>query len=246
VVDEQLAQLAAAGLGNITCCVLGSPAQRDEAWSIGRRHGLNLDMADRHDDLGLYEIPTLKLVQQWARSGGDGCCLYLHTKGVSLPQDENRQQWRRLMMAHVVGRWRQNMEHLKRADMVGVNWIQDADHPHFQGNFWLARQSWLALLPDIEQFQRSRSGMLADKPWRQVCAEMWLGSVFHHEVLSLVCTNADLWHGRGAFAWSLEAADPPQRCGCGKKELPPLKPGQCRLWFSKSTRRLIKTHRHGE
>jgi hypothetical protein len=51
----------------------------------------------------------------------EGYVLYLHSKGVSNPFDENRMKWRRLMMHELIKNWVYCISRLKYYDVIGVN-----------------------------------------------------------------------------------------------------------------------------
>lgn len=95
----------------------------------------------------------------------DGCVLYAHNKG-SYNQDPRSDEWRRSMAYHIVVRWKESLEFLKKVDAVGCHWLTPKNHDHkypfFAGTFWWAHLSYIKTLgvPDTD----NRYG-----------AEIWIG-----------------------------------------------------------------------
>lgn len=192
VVEEQCRDLASAGI-DPTVFAIGS--EEDMAWL----RQLGLDLVGSSTNLRDYETPTLALLDQWCQDNPDGAVLYLHTKGVSRSNDKNKIAWRLLMMHYVVGNVRENLEKLRVADMVGVNWQNCARHPHFSGNFWMARADWINSLPSVEEYRAGGGPRIAGHPWERMHAEMWLGSRPWHHIESLCCSDTNLWSGDTVF-----------------------------------------------
>ena len=171
-----------------TACVLGDSDGLkfvESIWPVAY-HG---------ERFGEFETPTLQRLWEDCRANPTGAVMYVHSKGVSAPTDPVKAAWRRLMTRHVVGRWRENLDKLAIADILGVDWQQSASYPHFQGNFWMARADWIARL-DSPTEHRARGGpWIAGQMWDRMHAEMWVGSKAYHQVESLVCTDWDIWSG---------------------------------------------------
>ena len=82
---------------------------------------------------------------------------YIHTKGVSQPNSQVRQDWRRYMSYFVIGKWRYCYKCLDYYDACGVNWRMPGGpitHPHFSGNFWWANSSFITRLPPLNENNR--------------------------------------------------------------------------------------------
>lgn len=193
VVTEQLDLLARVGLaGRVDGAILGTLPQMRKCVDLARRHGITLGAHFRDSDVNHYEAPTLDQLQDWARAHRRGAALYFHTKGVSEPDDVGKIAWRQLMQQHVIERWRRNLDMLRAADAVGVGWYDD--HPHFCGNFWLARADWLVGLPPIHRYQQEHPNLrILDQPWERMACERWLGARPGIRVVSLACRNKQLW-----------------------------------------------------
>lgn len=205
VVTEQLALLATADLRDVTACVLGTDAQAARCIDAAEDRGINLHVAFHHPNFDLYELPTLALVHRWAKATPLGAAIYFHTKGVSAPDDPNKQHWRRLMGRHVIANWRENLKLLADHDAVGVNYQDYPIMPHFAGNFWMARADWIADLPDLASYQANAPAekILCGAPWARACAEAWLLAWPWHRIVSLCCRGETFWTGDRVFDFEI-------------------------------------------
>lgn len=98
------------------------------------------------EDISLYEFPTIDLLREYAATN-DGLILYLHTKGVSRT-GPSVDDWRACMLYWMVDRWRECVDKMiKGYDVVGYTRC-DRPLPHFQGNFWWAKTSYVRTLGD--------------------------------------------------------------------------------------------------
>lgn len=182
VIIEQKELLDSLSLEPI-CGVLGE--HDDVKWL--EQSGLNIQYHSKN--LQEYETPTLELLYDWSLKNEDGAVLYMHTKGVSNPNDINKKYWRWLMSDYVIKDYENNLLTLEVADMVGVNWIDSPNHPHYSGNFWMSRADWICNLKSPSQHKIDGGPVIWGNPWERMHAEMWLGSTFYHLVESLCCRN---------------------------------------------------------
>jgi hypothetical protein len=194
VVTEQMGLFTSVGI-TPTACVIGSAA--DVEWIQAK----GIVVHSRYDSFAQFETPTLQVLYDWCRANPDGFAMYIHTKGVSRPESDNKRAWRQLMQLYTVGDWMKNIDALRSGfDAVGVN-FRDAGHdmfPHFQGNFWMATAAWINKLMPPTKHRVSRE-------WPAFCgprlhAEMWVGSRPEIRVKSLCCENSTLWYGRRVYA----------------------------------------------
>lgn len=170
---------------NPICGFLGS----DDDYDFVKN--LNLDVQYKSNNLKEYETPTLEMVHRWCLQNKDGAVLYLHTKGASDPKSENKKYWRWLMMDYVVKEYKENLKILEIADMVGLNWQDSPHHPHFSGNFWMARSDWISILDKPSKHRNNGGPTIANHPWERMHAEMWLGSRGYHIIESLCIRNVN-------------------------------------------------------
>lgn len=185
IVREQVADMIQAGitLDMIHACVLGG--NDDIAWV----RGLGLDVVAHQHNLNEHECFTLQRAYTFATENREGAILYVHTKGASAPWDPQKTAWRRLMMEAVAKRWREHLDTLSIADMVGLGWLHSPHHPHYSGNIWMARCDWLASLTPPLDFRDRGGPIIAGQPWQRMAGEMWLGSKPWHKMHCLAFDN---------------------------------------------------------
>jgi hypothetical protein len=167
-VEEHLQALARAGFdGKFKVGIVGPHDTRVEA--------LDLIAAQRSPDRVVeadegWEQHTLRLVRAEAKRALDGLTLYTHTKGASHGTGQ-MSHWRRSMTVALLkgvrddGDWRSHVRSLALFEAVGCHWLDElpSGGRGFAGNFWLARNSFLATLPPVAS--RARHD-----------AESWIGS----------------------------------------------------------------------
>jgi hypothetical protein len=186
VVREHAAIFSALDL-HPTACVVGDKEGADWVSTIW-------PVAYHSENLRDYETPTLQKLWEDCRANPTGAVLYCHTKGVGSPQHVGKAAWRRLMDRHVIGDYEANLQRLTVADIVGVDWQHNKSHPHFSGNFWMARADWIARLDSPTDYRAGGGPWIAGNPWDRMHAEMWLGSKTWHHVESLVVSNWCIWN----------------------------------------------------
>ena len=98
-------------------------------------------------DLSEYETFTLNLLHQDSLQE-DFEVLYIHTKGVRKPGNLiNIGSWTNYLTHFNIDRWSECCSMLQKYDCVGVN-LLPAPKPHYSGNFWWSRASYIRrLLP---------------------------------------------------------------------------------------------------
>jgi hypothetical protein len=179
IAEEQLAALAACGLTSVLCTHLGPGlAQVQET---AARKGIQLIVMDSDPNVDHYETRAMETIEKLAR-WHQGAFLYLHTKGASAPFDEDKARWRRLMQRELVDNWRLHLPRLADHDVIGVDWISWPPHPHFSGNFWLARADWIRKLPSFSSWHRSLGFV-------RFSCEFWIGAAPTPRVGSLFCRD---------------------------------------------------------
>ena len=166
VLAEQLAMFVEVGL-HPRAFVLGSP--EDVAEVAGK-----CEVIGSHQDFQQYETPTLHAAWQWSRENPESLVMYAHTKGVSHVPHEEVRPWRtdlaratldrRLMGETVVRRWRENVERLAEADILGGTLLREP-HLHFDGNFWFAKTNWVASLANPWEHRKDRNDRCHSEPW---------------------------------------------------------------------------------
>lgn len=114
------------------------------------------------------EMDTLKLLWDTAQSSSsEDKYLYLHSKGVSRPGNENVQAWIDYMEYFVIEKWKDCISSLENFDTCGVN-LQPLPMKHYSGNFWWATTNYLKR---IKRFDPQNSSYIKDP---RVYCELWL------------------------------------------------------------------------
>jgi hypothetical protein len=99
------------------------------------------------------ELPTLRILHDWAKENPSWNVLYFHSKGATHRGDEFYANWRRCMMRHLVTDWEKCVRDLNQVESVGCHWLtperwgSSVKTPFWGGNFWWARSEFIATLP---------------------------------------------------------------------------------------------------
>ena len=187
VVDEQFALIKSSGLSDASEMIYVGLAGDGE---LTLPKGFSL--LCQSPRLDIFEYETLSHI--WKHShNNDGLAWYIHTKGVSKTAEEwdrnkqlyrdilrieslemlqkHEQEWRRYMQHFVLKSHRRCVEALQECDVVGASW-RETPCPHFSGNFWWARTSYLRGLCEPHELS-STANVFGDG---RGGAEFWLGS----------------------------------------------------------------------
>ncbi len=120
-------------------------------------------------DVSQFEFPTIDMLRMYA-ADNECLLLYLHTKGVSRP-GPSIDDWRAAMLYWMVERWRECVHKLSKGfDVVGYTRCE-RPMPHFQGNFWWAKSSYIRKLDDPRKITFIPS--VANQGERHKC-EFWV------------------------------------------------------------------------
>ena len=102
-------------------------------------------------DIGLFEFPTLEMLDQFSVYHPEYYILYIMNKGVSRPDIKPIQDWRESMLYWNVDKWRECVRKLDEgSDAVGIN-VVDAPKRHFQGNWWWAKAEHIKRLGVVDE-----------------------------------------------------------------------------------------------
>lgn len=181
LVDEQLKRLIRSGLreaAEVFCVITGS----DEAvLEPVLAHYPWVTVLERNSPQDQFEIGTYRHLYRYCQENPD-CegVLYFHTKGlIYYTNPEQRpgspdmvavNTWRHLMEWALIDRWREALEGMEGRDMAGCS---PAEGPflHYPGNFWWARPSYIAGLPDPLTVLEANRG--PDPMKMRLVAEIW-------------------------------------------------------------------------
>jgi hypothetical protein len=212
VAKEQLGILAKSGIKNLYINYLGVDVGfiRELANSLG----LNAFVFSVNSSLDLCEIPAMDFVDFLA-DHSPLPIMYFHSKGVSHPEDVGRKRHRDLMNRELVAKWEANCVFAHDQDAVGVNlvtcegdsWVSRLSwkRPHFCGNFWIARASYINSLPPFTAFHAELKSRMS--------AELWIGTNPKAKLVSILCSEQPFW--RTDYNW--DGLEPPRKLnlGCG-------------------------------
>jgi len=138
----------------------------------------NFHQTNYIEDIKLYEFPTLESIHNFSIKHNDYFILYLHTKGVSKPTNNQVADWRNCMLFFMVEKWQNCINKLNEGyDVVGINHIT-TPLPHFQGNFWWAKSSYINKLIHPQNIQLPVNSDIDKCEWNH-----------RHKAEAWVCTN---------------------------------------------------------
>lgn len=177
------------------CAKMGNYIEVDQHIKSHLKGSGLLDRADVYSyniftDVSRYEFPTLELLREFSINNPEYYVLYIHSKGVSRGKDTFKpaiDDWREYLLYFMVDNWRECVSALEKGyDTVGINYLQ-TPLPHFQGNFWWAKASYIKTLCKpkdtklIIDDQHKKLGFTERHK-----AEMWLltGSAKNHSLHS--------------------------------------------------------------
>jgi hypothetical protein len=127
------------------------------------------EVCDHGADVLSGEVPTLRLLQADCQQDPDQYVCYIHVKGACHPPG-NVDAWRDHLARGVVDRWQECVQALREGyDAAGNEWYgSDREAhwrgtwrlhhldlmPHFAGNFWWAKGSYISRLPNMPMTTR--------------------------------------------------------------------------------------------
>jgi hypothetical protein len=156
LMSEQLTLVSEVGLldaaAEVVLCTNGNPNSFDAAKQIlNKEEYPNVTFVHTSDRTNLWEYPTLDLMKQECdvvREEEFYIC-YFHLKGLSRLGDQRVKDWREYMQYWCIERWEDNVKKLDEGiDTVGTNFIE-TPWPHYSGNFWWARASYIRKLDPL-------------------------------------------------------------------------------------------------
>jgi hypothetical protein len=99
------------------------------------------------------EFFTLNLIKQFSESTEQNFkILYIHTKGVTTPDNLCIDDWRQYMTYFNVNQYRKCFDMLDEYDSCGVDLVSEPSL-HYSGNFWWANSSYIKRLPTINEIK---------------------------------------------------------------------------------------------
>jgi methyltransferase family protein len=193
VFEEEIQHLHRNGFDHVNLTLLGSDDDRKWVDAVSRELNMDVSVIFQEQELTNFEKPAMLAIEDFARKY-DGFVLYLHSKGVSNPDDVTKAKWRRLMLRELIDNWESCMLQLPNYDAIGVNWREMPPVSHFCGNFWYASTQYLRTLADFRHYYENPRYQVWDHiSSKRLGCEFWIGSCpqVRPKVLSLVCSNVD-------------------------------------------------------
>ncbi len=114
-------------------------------------YGNKFNICNYSDNPKLYEIPTINKIHQFSKENTNCNILYLHTKGISYDDnDQKENDWIDMMLYFLVEKFDLCLEKLQQGiQAVGCNYNYKNNPAHFSGNFWWSESQYISKLPSL-------------------------------------------------------------------------------------------------
>jgi hypothetical protein len=150
IVNEIFEYLSKTNLINvadlINVCIVG-----DGLLTIPSNHNIKINQTS---DINIGEFYTLKQIETHCKDTmTNDKILYIHTKGVTTPNNECINDWRKYMLYFNVEKHEQAIKELEIFDTYGVDLVTEPTE-HYSGNFWWANSNHINKLPSIDEISR--------------------------------------------------------------------------------------------
>jgi hypothetical protein len=155
-----------------------------------------------NEDISKCEFPTLNKIWNDCQKE-DLIILYLHTKGVTKPNDDRIEDWVNLLIHFNINKWEERIHDLQNFDCSGINLLGNPDdlnfNPetwgvnraplHYSGNFWWSKSEHIKKLPNPYSWVPSTDYV----KWRVMC-EMWLCQISESKYKCAWQSNVNHYH----------------------------------------------------
>lgn len=204
VMSEQLTLASESGLldaaDEVILCTNGNPDNFDQAKAIMNKEDYpNVTFVHTSDKTQYWEYPTLDLMKSEcdALAEEEFYICYFHLKGLSRGNDSRSSDWRHYLNYWTIERWQDNIAKLDEGmDTVGINFIEHP-WPHYSGNFWWARASYIRKLTPLTHPDKIEWG----KPSKFIVTDSLDSGNFRYEHEAWIGSAAPVWaelhHGPG-------------------------------------------------
>jgi hypothetical protein len=167
VVDEMFIELTNSGLINvakeINLCIVG-----DEPVKLPNFKNM---VVHQSDNILFGEFYTLNKIKEFSnKTTNNHKVLYIHTKGVTVPNNMCIVDWRQYMMYFNVNKHTEAISLLNEYDTCGVDLVNEPTK-HYSGNFWWSNTSFIKKLPFIDEISKPTSKAILTVRHN---AEFWL------------------------------------------------------------------------
>jgi hypothetical protein len=110
------------------------------------------------DNIMRFELDTINLIKLFCNDNSNCQILYLHTKGITHPNNQYIEDWTNMMLYFLINKYKDCCELLDQYDTVGCNYNLEP-HKHYSGNFWWANSNY------IETLSKINSNVRHDAEW---------------------------------------------------------------------------------
>lgn len=168
IFDEIYSQIIESNLinqvGSINLCIVG---QGDLMIQENDKIKIYQD-----SDISSGEFFTLDLLKTFSDSvEKNHKILYLHTKGVTTPDNPCIDDWRKYMTYFNINQYEKCLYSLNQYDSCGVDLVNDPTL-HYSGNIWWANSSYIKKLPTINEIKFPKTPPILSIRHN---AEFWIG-----------------------------------------------------------------------
>lgn len=127
------------------------------------------------------EFNTLNSLWDFCQNN-DGKVLYLHSKGVTRPNQQPVSDWRDFMEYYAIEKYSNCLDKLNEYDTVGVKLLIENTSSifHYSGNIWWANTSYIKKIKQLKNCERFND--------RMYC-ELWLLDNNFHRAFSMFNTD---------------------------------------------------------
>lgn len=129
-------------------------------------------MIYKNSNLEEGEFFTLEILKLFSNSSPQKCkILYIHTKGVTTPNNDCIVDWRKYMSYFNINLYKNCLDALEFYDSCGVDLVFEPTI-HYSGNFWWANSDYIKKLPSIDEIRYPKIAPILSI--RHNC-EFWIG-----------------------------------------------------------------------
>jgi hypothetical protein len=125
-------------------------------------------------NIGDYENKTIELINC---EDDNEPILYLHSKGVTKPNNQEIKDWTNLLLYYLIEQWKFCVEGLKYYDTVGVN-LNLYPELHYSGNMWWTTMKHIKNIGKIKYEKYLDSEMYICKKGKHLC--LWNSNINHY------------------------------------------------------------------
>jgi hypothetical protein len=159
VMTDQMTKMSESGLldriDELHVCTNGNASSFIAAQHATKEFdNMHWQHVNQHSLIGEY--PTLNVLKNYCDTHTEEfLVMYVHLKSLSGWGDANRQDWRHYMDYWQLERWEDCVRVLQQGyETAGINYNdqsngQNDNWPHYSGNFWWARASYIRRLPQL-------------------------------------------------------------------------------------------------